>query len=280
MDTQPLAYTDAVRNSSLTRTVQKIYVCQQPAALQLIHSQHELVQYINAHCMPFYVQHIRQTNCRFFLGLAVEAYLSNNKLNMKVLYPYHPHHLGLGVLYPTLSAASSKMYEDYSEQKAWEEQLAKQPVNIKNSNGWEHLVAPLPCSYADHGHEPHAFSLHINHMFPLAMRRALQQGRSVELNLHMLPQQLQVAHTLDLEHLAFEAKEEEQQEMKLVELMNGCKLELLQLLHSLQIPTHMHSHFFSQLATFVPDITQPKVAVTIQLTKQRKRPRSKPNVHE
>jgi len=198
---QVQTWEQSLADPKLKRTKQLLFQCQQRPLLYVVHTTQQLVDYINAHHVPFYVKHQRQTTMDVFFGLVTELYTCNNRVCFKVLYPYDPQHLAIGRLYTQLSAASSAMYADYSLQKTRELASNKPCVETPNSNGWEHLLAQLPCPHTDHDHTPYAYSIHLNHMLPPKMREALRQGTPCEINLAMLPQPVTVTHSLQLDHL-------------------------------------------------------------------------------
>lgn len=248
----------SVSDPKLKRTKQLLFQCQQRPQLLVVYTTQQLVDYINAHHVPFYVKHQRQTTTDIFFGLVTELYTCNNRVCFKVLYPYDPQHLAIGRLYTQLSAASSAMYADYSLQKTRELCSNKPCVETPNSNGWEHLLAQVPCARSDHDHAPYAYSIHLNHMLPPKMREALRQGTPCEINLAMLPQPVAVPHSLQLDHLidADDSGLLEElsdtgvvatSETRLKELALATKLALQRMLRQQQFGSEKQSYFFDLL---------------------------------
>lgn len=248
----------SVADPKLKRTKQLLFDCQRPQ-LYVVHSTQQLVDYINAHHVPFYVKHQRQTTLDIFFGLVTELYTCNNRVCFKVLYPYDPQHLAVGRLYTQLSAASSAMYADYSLHKTRESGSNKPCVETPNSNGWEHLLAQLPCAHTDHDHTPYMYSLHLNHVLPPKMREALRLGTPCEINLAMLPQPVAVSHSLQLDHLIDAADTLEDATDKqptegerLTALASATRCALLRMLHQQQFGPEKYATFFDLLRQALP----------------------------
>lgn len=196
-----LLWNSAQADKRLKRTHQDVKCCLKHGTnMVVLHSTSQLVDLMQRHSVPFMVEHARRTPGRTFRGLVTAVYSKNNRLCFKVLYPY-TEHLSVGVLYPTLSAASSKMYADYSAAKSRSAHLVQPVVRVPNSNGWEHLCAQINCDDGWHDHGPHAFCLHLNYIMPPLMRERLTAGEPAQFNTAWLPKRHAVQHTLDLDHL-------------------------------------------------------------------------------
>jgi hypothetical protein len=266
----------SVADPKLKRTKQVLFNCQSPQ-LYVVCSTQQLVDYINAHHVPFYVKHQRQTTVDVFYGLVTELYTCNNRVCFKVLYPYDPQHLGVGRLYTQLSAASSAMYADYSLHKTRESGSNKPCVETPNSNGWEHLLAQLPCAHTDHEHTPYMYSLHLNHILPPKMREALRQGTPCEINLSMLPQPVVVSHSLQLDHLidAADTLEDASEDgtdegLRLTVLASATRHALLRMLQQQQVGPEKQAHFFDLLRQGLAPVNHDLRVVIVNAPKRKR----------
>lgn len=280
----------SVTDPKLRRTKQVLFCCQHEPQIHVVYSTQQLVDYINAHHVPFFVKHQRQTTLDMFFGLVTELYTCNNRVCFKVLYPYDPQHLAIGRLYTQLSAASSAMYADYSLHKTREVGSTRPCVETPNSNGWEHLLAQLPCAHTNHEHQPYAYSLHLNHMLPSKMREALRQGIPCEINLSMLPQPVVVTHGLQLDHLIdandtlvddddLNEKSGVSEEDRLKSLACNMKQALLRVLRQQKFSLERQSQFFDVLRDcqdhdILTDTASFRIVVSSNPTAQRKRKRA------
>lgn len=200
-----MTWTDACDDRKLHRLkTNRLKSCQKED-LYVVQSTTELVAYLNAHHVPFLVQHQRIVKERKFIGLVTKALDHNNSLNFKVLYPYDASatdNLSYATLYKFVSTASCAMYSDYNSIVS---EPGKDPrVTKANSNGWEHLLVQIPCasgSAQGHNHLPYAYCTHLQEVFPSKLRSALKTGIPCEINLQLLPPKLHVTHTLELDHL-------------------------------------------------------------------------------
>lgn len=151
--------------------------------------------------VPFYLRHKSETDRFVYYGLVTEVAVRGGRLAFKVLYPYDAFNVSVGSLYTTLGAVSSRMYADYGMDKAKERGMATSAVAMPISNGWEHLLASLPCGDPEHDHAPFQACVPMMMLVPPMVRDALRNGRPAEYNRALLPPRLHVQHSLDLDHL-------------------------------------------------------------------------------
>jgi hypothetical protein len=176
-------------------------------ALVTLHTTQQLVALCQARCVPFFVQHQRKLDGRYFTGLVTQAYSRNGQLAFKVLYPYSVDHYYEGTLYDTLSGAACTMYADYNREKMAAERQDTPFVRKANSNGWCHLLVEVNCpSDRCDDHSPYQFLRHMEDVFPRKLRERLAHSLPCEFNLAVLPPAVVVPHDLDLGHLMDERK--------------------------------------------------------------------------
>lgn len=151
--------------------------------------------------VPFYLRHKSETDRFQYYALVTEVAVRGGRLAFKVLYPYDAFNVSVGSLYTTLGAVSSRMYADYGMDKAKERGMSTSAVATPISNGWEHLLASLPCGDTEHEHAPFQACVPMMMLVPPLVRDALSNGRPAQYNRALLPPRLHVQHSLDLDHL-------------------------------------------------------------------------------